>query len=52
MNIAERHVNDGFVYVVVAVSIDFPFHGHLAHIRVANEGETEDGRGKLRAKHA
>lgn len=39
MNIAERHVNDGFVYVVVAVSIDFPFHGHLGHIRVANEGD-------------
>lgn len=45
MNIAERHVNDGFVYVVVAVSIDFPFHGHLGHIRVANEGDGERERG-------
>lgn len=43
MNIAERHVNDGFVYVVVALSIDFPFHGHLGHIRVSNEGNGRQG---------
>lgn len=41
MSIAERHVNDGFVYVVDAVSIDFPCHGHLGHVRVARR-ETEE----------
>lgn len=36
LNIAEEHVNDGFVYVVVAVSMDFPFDGYLGHTRVEN----------------